>query len=132
MFHQTRVFGARTLLALAAGLSMSVLGFAADPASPGAGNAQSSRPNCDDGRQDRAACLREAGAAKQEQRRDGLTDPSAKQEQQNAQARCDGQAPAASADCESRMKGAANSKAEGSVAGGGIVRETITPASASR
>ena len=91
--------------------------------------AQRERAVCDGTQQDRAACLREASAAQQEGRRDGLTSASPGNYDQNALARCQLQPPADRADCEGRLKGASPGKTttEGSVMGGGVIRETVTP-----
>lgn len=80
---------------------------------------------CDRIQQDRAACLREAGAARQEAARGGLT--SAPDYQQNALARCTRQPAADRADCEARVLGTGQSAVQGSVLGGGVIRETVTP-----
>ncbi|MET3497620.1 hypothetical protein [Variovorax boronicumulans] len=88
---------------------------------------QKERAVCDGVQQDRAACLREAGAAKQEAARSGLTTPSPARGQVNALARCAEQPAADQADCEARMKGGARTTTEGSVMGGGVIRETETP-----
>ncbi|MGJ7489037.1 hypothetical protein [Variovorax sp. ZT4R33] len=77
--------------------------------------------------QDRAACLREAGAAKQEAQRNGLTSASPVTYDQNALARCELQPVADRADCEARVRGSGLSSTEGSVLGGGVIRETVTP-----
>ena len=77
--------------------------------------------------QDRAACIREAGAARLEAARGGLT--SAPDYRRNALARCSLQPPADRADCEARVLGASgNAKAnvDGSVLGGGVIRESVT------
>ena len=84
------------------------------------------RAACDGVRQDRAACLREAGAAQQEARRNGLTSEPGNYAR-NALARCQLQPIADRADCEARVQGTGMSSREGSVTGGGIIRETITP-----
>jgi len=82
---------------------------------------------CDGVQQDKAACEREAGAARQEAGRGGLTAASPAGEDANALARCQ-QVPAADkADCEARVRGGAGSSASGSVMGGGVIRETVTP-----
>lgn len=88
---------------------------------------QRERLVCDGVQQDRAACLREAGAARDEARRGGLT--SGQGGDQNAMARCDLQPPADRADCEARVRGtgAGRTSVEGSVMGGGLIRETVTP-----
>jgi hypothetical protein len=85
------------------------------------------RAVCDGVQQDRAACLREAGAARQEAGRNGLTTPSPGREDANALARCSEQPMADRADCEARVRGGARTTTEGSVMGGGVIRETVTP-----
>ena len=82
---------------------------------------------CDGVLQDRAACQREAGAAKQEARRNGLTSASPSAYDQNALARCELQPIAERAACEARVKGTGMSSTDGSVLGGGVIRETVTP-----
>ncbi|MDQ0587479.1 hypothetical protein [Variovorax paradoxus] len=82
---------------------------------------------CGRNQQDRAACIREAGAARQEAARGGLT--SAPDYQRNALARCGLQPPADRADCEARvMGGSGNTRGnvDGSVMGGGVIRESVT------
>jgi len=74
--------------------------------------------------QDRATCLREAGAALQEARRGGLDDGRAEFER-NRLARCDRQPPEDRPDCLRRMNG--EGLTSGSVEGGGIYRELVTP-----
>ena len=74
--------------------------------------------------QDRATCLREAGAALQEAQRGRLEnrqDPF----EQNRLIRCDSQPAADRQDCVRRMNGEGTTS--GSVQGGGIYRELITP-----
>lgn len=85
-------------------------------------------PDCD-GRQDPAACRREAGAAREEARRGGLTTPAEGSAGANAMARCQLQPASDRADCEARVRGsgAGTTTTEGSVMGGGIIRETVTP-----
>lgn len=106
------VFGAQTASAQAAGSDARL---------------QKERATCDGVQQDRAACLREAGAARQEARRNGLTTPSAPREQVNALARCSEQPGPDQPECEARIKGGARTTTEGSVMGGGVIRETVTP-----
>ena len=77
--------------------------------------------------QDRAACIREAGAARLEAARGGLT--SAPDSRRNALARCSLQPPADRADCEARVLGGsgnASGNVDGSVLGGGVIREAVT------
>ncbi|MCA1324424.1 hypothetical protein [Herbaspirillum sp. alder98] len=84
------------------------------------------RAACMDGtsNQDRATCLREAGAARYEAGRGQLSNPGEAQLQQNAQRRCEGLPQAQRSDCEARMNGAGVS--DGSARDGGIYRETRT------
>lgn len=89
--------------------------------------AQTTAIKCDGVQQDKAACQREAGAAKQEAARGGLTSPAPSSQEANALARCQGLAGGDKADCEARMRGDANSSSSGSVMGGGVIRETVTP-----
>jgi len=80
---------------------------------------------CGHNQQDRAACIREAGAARQAAARGGLT--SAPDYRQNALARCSLQPPVERSACEARVTGSGDSAIEGSVMGGGLIRETVTP-----
>ena len=75
--------------------------------------------------QDRATCLKEAGAALAEAKRGGLSTGAVGQ---NATARCDAQPTADKAACIARVQGAGTTS--GSVEGGGIIRqtETVVPA----
>lgn len=82
---------------------------------------------CDGVLQDRAACLRERGAAADEARRNGLTSASPTTYDDNALSRCQLQPMADRAACEARVKGSGMSSTEGSVLGGGVIRETVTP-----
>ena len=82
---------------------------------------------CDGVQQDQASCVREAGAARQEAQRGGLTSAPASTYAANALARCQLQPPADRADCEARIQGTGMSSTEGSVLGGGVIRETVTP-----
>jgi type II secretory pathway pseudopilin PulG len=77
-----------------------------------------------DSGQDRATCLKEAGAAYDEARRGRLANKPGADLAGNATRRCEAQ-PAADRDaCVQRILGAG--KAEGSVQGGGLIRETET------
>jgi hypothetical protein len=88
---------------------------------------QRERAVCDGVLQDRTACLREAGAARHEARRGGLTSAAPINYEQNALARCTLQPPADRAACEQRVLGTGRTTMEGSVLGGGVIRETVTP-----
>ncbi|MBJ2158551.1 hypothetical protein [Variovorax sp. IB41] len=83
---------------------------------------------CGHNQQDRAACIREAGAARQEAARGGLT--GAPDYRANALARCGlQQSPGDRRDCEARVLGGAgntSASVEGSVMGGGVIRESVT------
>lgn len=82
---------------------------------------------CDGVLQERSACLRERGAAQQEARRNGLTSAPPVAYDRNALERCQLQPTGDRADCEARVKGTGMSSTEGSVLGGGVIRETVTP-----
>lgn len=77
--------------------------------------------------QDRATCIREAGAARDEARRNRLADGAGDQYQKNALARCESLPASDRAECVARMKQGTTS---GSVEGGGVIREhrTVVPA----
>ncbi len=86
--------------------------------------------DCDTGRtaEDRATCLKEAGAAQAERRRHTLDTQGSTR--QNAVDRCNLVAAKDKADCLARIEGPStpNQKTttSGSVAGGGMLRETTT------
>ena len=88
------------------------------------------RQNCMDGKtnQDRATCLREAGAAKQESQRGNLRDSG--DYGSNASKRCDTLPADQKVDCERRSMG--EGSVSGSVGSGGVVRELVTPVPASK
>ena len=73
--------------------------------------------------QDRATCLKEAGAARDEARRGLLNDGDAKYKR-NSRERCDALTGDDAADCRARMRGAGTTT--GSAEAGGIFRETVT------
>jgi hypothetical protein len=116
--------------ALAAALLMAAsMTCAADGGRP-ASTVGQERQNCVDGNtsQDRATCLREAGAAKQESQRGNLRDTG--DYSGNASKRCDTLPPDQKADCERRSMG--EGSVSGSVGGGGVVRELVTPVPAAK
>ena len=88
------------------------------------------RADCEAGRtaQDRATCLKEAGAAEDERKRNRLDNTGSLR--QNAIERCNAVAPKDKADCLARIEGPSQpnqtTKTSGSVAGGGVIRETTT------
>jgi hypothetical protein len=79
---------------------------------------------CDGVMQDRAACLRERGAAAETARRGGFPTPDAATLQQNALARCARQPASDREACEARVM---DPTVTGSVLGGGVIRQTETP-----
>ncbi|SCK43948.1 hypothetical protein VAR608DRAFT_4257 [Variovorax sp. HW608] len=89
--------------------------------------AQSSSLPCDGVMQDRAACLRERGAAAQTARQGGFPKMDEAQLRQNALARCARQPPSDQAACEQRVLGTGQTTVAGSVLGGGVIRTTETP-----
>lgn len=113
-------------LALAAGaLLASPFANAADRVS-GSTYSQE-RAICGHIQQDRAACLREAGAAQQAARQGNLSSASADTYRQNALARCQlHKTNSDRAACEARVTGQGQTSIDGSVLGGGLIRETVT------
>lgn len=94
-------------------------------------NQETARCNSGQSSQDRATCLREAGAALDESKRGGLNTSGANLSQ-NATDRCNAQPAADRADCIKRIMGAGSTaggttSTSGSVEGGGVIRETVTP-----
>ncbi|WP_246842363.1 MULTISPECIES: hypothetical protein [Achromobacter] len=73
--------------------------------------------------QDPAACMREAGAARQEAARQNLREASPDQYQQNMIDRCNRLPEASRQDCVTQMTSPTNVR--GSVQGGGVLRETV-------
>jgi len=74
--------------------------------------------------QDRATCLREAGAALAQARREGWGADQAAQYLHNARTRCERLPDVDRRDCVARMQGQGTTS--GSAAGGGIYRELVT------
>lgn len=74
--------------------------------------------------QDRATCLREAGAALQEASRGRLAAGSGREPGANAVARCAALPPADRDECAMRMREGTTS---GSAAQGGVLRELVSP-----
>ena len=88
------------------------------------------RADCEAGRtaEDRATCLKEAGAAQQERKRNTLDNTGSAR--QNAIERCNLVPAKDKADCLARIEGPnqpnQTTTTSGSVAGGGVIRETKT------
>lgn len=72
---------------------------------------------------DKKACLREAGAAAQAAREDMLSSPTTQAEDKNRTLRCNGLPAGQREDCMKLMDGS-NTREQGSVQSGGILRET--------
>ena len=121
------------LTAAAIGAAAALLGGAASAADAAAKPTPAymkDRADCDAGRtaQDRVTCLKEAGAAAQERKRNGLDNAGSPSE--NALARCNALTGKDKTDCVARIDGPMKSNQQvttsGSVSGGGIIRETKT------
>jgi hypothetical protein len=116
-----------TLAALAIGVMFSAGAMAAGKHDTSEAQARYERERavCLSGQsnQDRATCLREAGAALVEAKRQGLNDAQA-QYNLNAEQRCGRLPDADRADCLARMHG--QGTVSGSAAAGGIYRELVT------
>lgn len=106
-----------------------LLGASSSSYAAGGADAQYQRDvaRCNSGQtnQDKATCLKEAGAAQVERQRGGLVDPA--QPQRNATARCDALSGNERQDCLIQMSGSATTTVQGSVQGGGVLRETVIP-----
>jgi hypothetical protein len=74
--------------------------------------------------QDRATCLKEAGAAYDEARHGRLGNAPGTELSRNATQRCDAQPPAEREACTQRILGAGST--QGSVEGGGLIRQIET------
>jgi hypothetical protein len=120
-------FGAAALLALGAATAQVAIGGTDLPGSTGIDNSGSYQQEvqaCLTGKtqQDQATCMKEARNAQADKKR-GLLDNGGALAA-NAQARCDVLAGEDRAACQARMMGYGN--VEGSVAGGGVIREVET------
>lgn len=112
---------------LAAGSLVALPSAFADGPSGSSGTYQSERAMCGHIQQDTSACIREAGAAAQAARTGNLTHASADTYRQNALARCQSQPVEERQACEQRVLGTGATTIDGSVLGGGAIRETVTP-----
>ncbi|MET0542084.1 MAG: hypothetical protein ABWZ88_10040 [Variovorax sp.] len=112
-------------MATLGGASLAATAFPAEAAGGGMYPQQGLSAPCASGLQDRAACVREAGAARQAAAQGQLT--SAPDYTRNALARCESQPAADRSACEARVLGVGNTDIQGSVLGGGLIRETVTP-----
>lgn len=73
--------------------------------------------------QERTACMREAGAAREEANRQRLSDGTTEQHQQNMLDRCNRLPADSRQDCMTQMT--SPTQVRGSVQGGGVLRETV-------
>ena len=121
------ILAAARALALSTALLAAGSNWAATAPANSAAQAQfqQERAACLNGQsnQDRATCLREAGAALAEAKRGGLSTAEANLPE-NQRKRCDRHSGDERSACMARMQGAGSTS--GSVAGGGILRELVT------
>jgi hypothetical protein len=126
---KSTVYSTLAVLLAAGGILGAGAASAAAPRYPSAGDgARTYREEvavCGHIQQDRASCIREAGAARQAAARGQLT--TAPDYLQNALARCSSQPPMERSACEARVRGTGETAIDGSVLGGGVIRETVTP-----
>lgn len=123
------LLAAGSAVLMAAPLSASWAGTGAKSAKSGSPEAtyRYEREKCLSGRthQDRATCLKEAGAALAEARRGRLDNGvSERQLAENRVARCAAQHDSERADCERMARG--EGTVVGSVEGGGVIKELVT------
>ena len=100
--------------------------WSAGPASPAESKYQQEKARCEAGQsgQDRATCLKEAGAALQEARRGQLGAAATGNLEANRLARCEAQSGTDRDECITRMRAGTTT---GSASSGGILRESVTP-----
>jgi hypothetical protein len=125
--HRIRLSSlAWAVLVLAAAGSTSALADSKSRAAEAQALYQQERAVCLSGQsnQDRATCLREAGAAFAQAKREGWDAGQDAQYLHNARVRCERLPDTDRRDCMSRMQGQGTTS--GSAAGGGIYRELVT------
>jgi hypothetical protein len=132
-FHSSRFTTTLRMALAAAGLVFATgaaLAAEGDRQAGASSTIAQERQNCVDGQtnQDRATCLREAGAAKQESQSGKLSDSG--DYRSNASKRCETLPADQKSDCERRAMG--EGSVSGSVGSGGVVRELVTPVPASK
>ena len=127
MRNTTRQLRLCALAAMAAGALFSASSAMAASGMTSAAEAKyrQDRANCKAGQtaEDYATCMREAGAALDENRRGHLFTNDQAQLQANAMSRCDALKGADRDACVARMQG--QGEVSGSVAGGGLLRELV-------
>ncbi|ALM86890.1 hypothetical protein ASB57_10550 [Bordetella sp. N] len=112
----------------AAGLALSALGLLAVSTGAHADDQYKkdvARCNSGQTNQAKSVCLREAGAAQVERRRNGLSDPGSSAQAENAMQRCNALPADQRQSCMYLMSGQGQTQVQGSVAGGGVLRETV-------
>lgn len=111
---------------LAAGLGCAfLLSPVAEAAGPAQSQYQSDVQHCNTTPGiDKQACLKEAGAAAQAARANGLASPGAQTEASNRTLRCNGLTGSQRQDCMTLMDDKNQVREQGSVQSGGILRET--------
>ena len=82
---------------------------------------------CDGVKQDKAACIREQGAARDAAKRGMLPTADASTMRRDALARCEQQPESDRQACKQRVMDTGDTTVQGSVMGGGILRTTVTP-----
>ena len=122
---KTACLSSMALLALSVALSATAAAPASD-ASDASARYQADRKMCNSGQsnQDRATCLKEAGAALQESKAGHLNSDSAAQKS-NALLRCNALPPDDRDACQRRINGEGTTT--GSVPAGGLIRELAVP-----
>lgn len=125
-FRRLMLLSHCALFALGISLLAATNAFGAGPSAAGQARGGTPGSACGEANQDRGACLREEAAAREEMKKGKLESSGDSGEYtRNALARC-GALPAADrTDCERRVRG--DGKTSGSVAGGGVYRELVTP-----
>ena len=128
--HRTpSLFRSGSLCALSVALSLCAAAAAAVAETPSAEaqlRYEQDRARCTNGtsNQDRATCLKEAGAARDEARKGQLKDDGSARHKQNAKVRCEALTGDEARDCKARMAG--QGTVSGSPEAGGVLRETVT------
>lgn len=122
---KTHTLSARALLA-GVGLAALACGTSTATAGTPEENYRKERADCISGRnpQDRATCLKEAGAALAEARRGNLVTPSSQAQIQNALKRCEAQPAKDRDDCRRLARG--EGTVIGTVAQGAVIKELVT------
>jgi hypothetical protein len=119
--HQLRRYSHIAMVALGGFLSFSAL--AAESEAQARYRQESAFCKSGQSQQDFATCMREAGAALQENRRNNLSTPAPTTLARNTEDRCGVLSGDERLACQARMEGMGTTS--GSVAGGGVLREIV-------